>query len=68
REKALGSEHPAVAESLINRATLLESQGNYQEAEPLMKQSLTIRRKTLGPDHPLVAEVLNNWAGLLTKQ
>lgn len=46
----------------------MELQGSYQEAEPLMKQSLTIRRKSLGPDHPFVAESLNNWAGLLIKQ
>jgi tetratricopeptide (TPR) repeat protein len=42
REKALGPEHPDVAESLNNLALLYEVQGKYVEAEPLYKQSLKI--------------------------
>ncbi|CAN0569240.1 unnamed protein product, partial [Laminaria digitata] len=34
-EKALGPEHPSVAELLNNLAGLLKTQGNYAEAGPL---------------------------------
>ena len=35
KEKALGPEHPDVAVSLNNLASLYQSQGKYAEAEPL---------------------------------
>ena len=35
REKALGPEHPDVAQSLNNLAELYRSQGRYADAEPL---------------------------------
>jgi len=47
---------------------LLSFQGKYDEAEPLYKQSLEIKKKVYGEDHPSIATGLNNLAGLLQKQ
>jgi tetratricopeptide (TPR) repeat protein len=76
-----GDEHPDVARDLNNLAALLRAQGKYDEAEPLYRQSLAIKRKVcaihfaassrdhsckvLGEEHPSVATSLNNLAGLL---
>ena len=62
REKQLGENHPDVAQSLNNLASLYESQGKYEEAEPLYRRSLAIKEKQLGEDHPDVATSLNNLA------
>src|SRR4051794_26889554 len=40
REKALGSMHPDVAESLKNLAMLYREQGAYPKAEPLLVRAL----------------------------
>ncbi|NDY74971.1 tetratricopeptide repeat protein, partial [Desulfobacter hydrogenophilus] len=45
-----------------------ESQGKYEEAEPLYQRALKIRETVLGPDHPSVATTLNNLAGLYESQ
>ena len=66
-EKALGPEHPDVATSLNNLASLYYAQGKYAEAEPLYKRALPIDEKALGPDHPHVATSLENYAALLRK-
>jgi tetratricopeptide (TPR) repeat protein len=68
REKALGRDHPDVATSLYNLASLYDSQGRYADAEPLYQRSLAIREKALGRDHPDVAAALNNLALLNDKQ
>ena len=68
REKALGPEHPDVAQSLNNLAELYRAQGKYAEAEPLYKRSLAIREKTLGPEHPDIAKSLSNLAALYYTQ
>jgi tetratricopeptide (TPR) repeat protein len=66
REKALGSEHPAVAQSLNNLAELYSwAQARYAEAEPLYKRSLAIYEKALGSEHLGVANGLENYAALL---
>jgi tetratricopeptide (TPR) repeat protein len=57
-----------VATTLNNLAGLYESQGRYEEAEPLYQRSLAISEKALGPDHPSVATTLNNLAGLYYRQ
>ncbi|CAN0320728.1 unnamed protein product, partial [Ectocarpus sp. 6 AP-2014] len=67
-EKVLGPEHPDVATTLNDRAGLLESQGKYEEAEPLYRRSLAIDETVYGPYHPSVARDLNNWAGWLQNQ
>ena len=64
REKALGPNHPDIAEALNDLAELYRSQGRYAEAEPLFKRSLAILEKALGPDHPDVATALINLAVL----
>ena len=64
REKALGPEHPDVAQSLNNLANLYYYKGDYAKAEPLHKRALDIREKALGPEHPNVATSLNNLADL----
>ncbi len=63
-EKAVGSNHPSVAQSLNNLAALYYAQGQYGQAEPLYKRPLAIWEKALGPDHPDVAGSLNNLAEL----
>jgi CHAT domain-containing protein/Tfp pilus assembly protein PilF len=68
REKALGPNHPDVAQSLNNLALLYGNQGRHAEAEPLHKRSLAIYEKALGPDHPNVATILNNLAVLYEQQ
>ncbi|PPJ64013.1 tetratricopeptide repeat protein, partial [Cuspidothrix issatschenkoi] len=57
-----------VATSLNNLAGLYDSQGRYNDAEPLYLQSLDIRKRQLGDDHPDVATSLNNLAGLYDSQ
>ena len=56
REKALGPEHPDVATSLNNLATLYDTRSQYATAEPLYgRRALAIRKKTLGSEYPAVA-------------
>lgn len=60
REKALGSEHPAVA-VLLNRAGILNSSlGDTARAETFFQRALNIYEKQLGPDDLNVADPLNN--------
>ncbi len=56
-EKALGPDHPDVAASLNNLASLYHAQGAYERAKPLYERALAIREKALGPDHPDVGRV-----------
>jgi tetratricopeptide (TPR) repeat protein len=51
-----------------NLASLLESQGKYDEAEPLHRQTLALRKKILGPEHPSTLISINNLALLLESQ
>ena len=64
RESKLGPDHPDVAQSLNNLATLYQDMGQYAKAEPLYQRSLKICESKLGPDHPDVATSLNNLATL----
>ena len=48
--------------SLNGLALLYDSQGRYNDAEPLYLQSLDIYKRQLGNDHPDVATTLNNLA------
>ena len=64
REKALGPDHPDVAESLDNLGLLYTGQARYADAEPLYKRSLVITEKALGPTHAEVGTILNNLAAL----
>ena len=60
--KALGPEHPYVADNLNNLATIYDKLGRRAEAEPLYQRALAIRQRALGPEHPHVADILNNLA------
>jgi tetratricopeptide (TPR) repeat protein len=67
REKALGRDHPDVAQSLNNLASLYSNQGKFKEAEPLYKRALAIVDKTLGAEHPEIVMILKNYSILLQK-
>jgi CHAT domain-containing protein/Tfp pilus assembly protein PilF len=64
RERALGPDHPDVAQSLEMLALFYTGQGTYvsqaryAQAEPLFKRALAIWDKALAQDHPDVAESL----------
>ncbi|WP_139240833.1 tetratricopeptide repeat protein, partial [Geitlerinema sp. PCC 9228] len=60
RKRLLGEPHPDVASSLNNLAFLYQSQGRYEEAEPLYRQALEMFKRLLGEQHPDVATSLNN--------
>ncbi|QNP29235.1 tetratricopeptide repeat protein [Cylindrospermopsis curvispora] len=67
-EKRLGENHPSVANSLNNLATLYQAQRRYTEAEPLYLRSVSIKEQELGKNHPFVATSLNNLATLYQAQ
>ena len=54
--------------SLNGLALLYDSQGRYNDAEPLYLQSLDIKKRQLGNDYPDVATSLNNLALLYESQ
>ncbi|MGH9936961.1 MAG: tetratricopeptide repeat protein, partial [Blastocatellia bacterium] len=64
REKALGPNHPDIANSLYNLALLYYAKGNYAKAETFHLRALGIREKALSPSHTDIANSLNNLAGL----
>ena len=68
RERALGPNHPEVAQSLNNLAVVLNAMHDSVGALPLYRRSLAINEATFGPDHPEVALSLNNLAMMLSKQ
>ena len=68
REKALGSEHCDVAESLNNLAVLYNGQGKYSEEEQLLRRALGIWEKALPADHVEVAAGFGNLAESLRCQ
>ena len=57
--------HPGLSASLTNLACLLQSRGDLNEAEPLLREALALDRGRLGEDHPEVATDLNNLAYLV---
>jgi CHAT domain-containing protein/tetratricopeptide (TPR) repeat protein len=66
REKAQGPEHPMVAATLHNLASIYRNKGNYAKAESLHHRAQAIWEKTLGPEDPNVAGSLNS-LGILYK-
>jgi serine/threonine protein kinase/Tfp pilus assembly protein PilF len=65
RRKSLPPNHPDIAATLNQLATLLQERVNYPEAERLFREALEIRRKALPPNHPDIASSLNNLGTLL---
>ena len=54
---------------LLNRTGYYyRSQGRYEEAEPLYRDALAMRKRLLGEAHPAVATSLNNLAELYESQ
>lgn len=66
-EKAVAPDHPDVATSLNNLASIYFAKGQYAEAEPLFNRSLAIREKALRANHPDLATSLENMAELYGK-
>ncbi|NEP86394.1 MAG: tetratricopeptide repeat protein [Okeania sp. SIO2C2] len=67
-EKALGTEHPDIEDSLNNLAALYYSQGKYTKAEPILQRVLAINEKALGTDHPHIVHSLYNLAQIYSEQ
>jgi tetratricopeptide (TPR) repeat protein len=51
QEKVLGSDHPDMATTYNNIASIYNSQGDYPTALEWYKKVLAIREKVLGPEH-----------------
>ena len=67
-EKTLGPEHPDLATRLNNLAILYNTQGKYEQVEPLYQRAIAIREKVFGPEHPFTIQVKENYAGFLRKR
>jgi serine/threonine protein kinase/Tfp pilus assembly protein PilF len=65
RRNALPPDHPDVAQSMNQLATLLQELGEHPESEWLFREALRIRVKVLPGDHPDIATSTNNLATLL---
>jgi CHAT domain-containing protein len=63
-ENLLGANHPYIALTLSDLASLFEDQGKYGEAQALYQRALAIREQALGSSHPDTAQTLNNLAGV----
>jgi tetratricopeptide (TPR) repeat protein len=63
-----GSNHPDVATSLDNLATLYHFQGRYNKAETLLMQALELSKRLLGEEHSGVIPCLHNLGTLFYSQ
>ena len=66
--ETLGARHPDTLTSISNLGSLLYSQRNYSEADPLLREVLQSRRETLGDRHPDTLISIGNMARLLQAQ
>lgn len=64
REARLGRQHPLVAESCNNLATVCRALGQYTQAEALYQRCLAIREAAFGKNDPRVALVAGNLGNL----
>jgi len=60
RKRLFTGDHPNVATSLNNLASLYDSQGRYSEAEPLYLDALAMSERALGANNPTTIIVRNN--------
>lgn len=58
------SVHPMLAYGLNNLGSRFEERGQYDDAEALYQQALTVVEHLLGSNHPLIATCLNNLSSL----
>jgi serine/threonine protein kinase len=68
RRTGLGSEDPGTLDAVDSLATLLQSQGKFNEAEQLYFEALAGRRKRLGDEHADTLSSIHNLAYLLQAQ
>jgi tetratricopeptide (TPR) repeat protein len=70
RKEVLGPEHehPSTMMSMSNLASVLGSQGKYEEAETIKRQVLEYAEKVLGPEHPDTLTSISNLALVLSSQ
>ena len=54
-------------QALANLVLLYDTQGHYEQAEPLCRRAIAISEKTLGPNHPDTAIIRSFHAALLQK-
>jgi Flp pilus assembly protein TadD len=64
----LGPEHPNTLAIMSNLALVLNSQGKYEEAEVMNRQTLALREKVIGPEHPDTLVSMSNLAAVLDRQ
>ena len=67
-KKTYGEEHPQIAISFENLASLYEIQGKIEEAKTLLLKTLEMKKKLLGIEHSSVATSLNSLAILYDNQ
>jgi len=68
RKETLGQAHPCTLTSMNCLAVILQTKGNYEEAEFLFRDALQRRRETLGARHHNTLTSMNNLAMLLKAQ
>lgn len=68
RETALDPDHPQVAQSLHQLASVYVQWKKFGNAEQLYKQALEISENAYGSDHPHIARELEALATLYQKQ
>jgi tetratricopeptide (TPR) repeat protein len=56
------------SQAIEARQAALESQGKYNEAEPIYRETLALREKVYGKEHPDTFGSMNNLARLLESQ
>jgi tetratricopeptide (TPR) repeat protein len=68
REKALGFDHPDIAESFLKLGLLLEAQGDIRGAQSYIERAIEIDENLYGLDYPRIGTSLNVLAHLLQGQ
>ncbi|HKL14377.1 MAG TPA: tetratricopeptide repeat protein, partial [Balneolaceae bacterium] len=59
-----GADHPTTMKSQSGLANLLAEQENYQKADSLLQEVVSVRRERLGEEHPLLAQSLYELASV----
>src|SRR5262249_52886875 len=66
-EKAVGSEHPAVATMLNNLAQIYRFEKRYADAARVYERAIGIWEHSVGNTHPDLARCLLNYSAVLRK-